>query len=376
MFQSGTSSDQMSSFCIQVPSLTQPLSWRQDGVNKDHQIKLDEQESNGTMESEPMMMDSITETERSSDKSSDPGEGTQVESVFHKKFDKMRKHTMASESLSRKSSTESQPSLVIASEHDSEQESMAVEVPNQDLAKLRLNDEVMEMEQPRKKSAVESHPQLLAQLSAPSQNTFQPGFLKLPLKMSPSPPSPTNNQQSMVLNVPKYSGRTSSVAKEMPTLASHLNSVPVGSIFQSQIESNTMMGSQGKDPAHCMALSHLKDRLVNKKYDSSDSLDRLEDSHGMNKLQKDTDEEKMMKKMSDNFQMNPAMIRPGLSPEQMSGIPPSIYQQVRQLHILLVPLQGVHLVPSVLVHLPVCWDFKFCQTCLTRRHMSKNFVES
>ncbi|KAK3082888.1 hypothetical protein FSP39_008096 [Pinctada imbricata] len=264
--------DHLSSFCIQVPSISKPI-WNPDSresANMEHSIKFGELESKvDASEMGLGTMDSINESDRSSDKTSDSSEPVNLEmGIFHKKFDKVRKHARSTEDEALgKNNNESHSSFT--SPGDDSDDTMNVDdVPNYGLAKLNIHDEItMDVnDKPKKKTAVESHPQLLAQLNTPSKNPVQSGFLKLPLKMPPSPTNSTPQSSQVMLNVPKYSSRSSSVAKEMPTLASHLNSAPLAPVFPraSGPHNNVVGDSLENDQVKNSTLLGLKDRISQK----------------------------------------------------------------------------------------------------------------
>ncbi|XP_062608592.1 uncharacterized protein LOC134270365 [Saccostrea cucullata] len=204
-------------------------------------------------------------------------ESQESSSVFHKKFDKMRKHLISTENeAERKSKAEDEDVMIdedtsvssqdnVINERNDESQSMD-DIPNKDLEKLKINDDTKEK---KTKSAVESHPQLLAHLNSSTPN-LQMGFLKLPLQVSPKQTTTASSPQ-VLLNIPKYSGRPSSVAKELPTLASQLNSTPLSST-----SSFTRFVEQGnrRDNMHSETMSHLKDKLM-RKYDSMENLDKV-----------------------------------------------------------------------------------------------------
>lgn len=196
-------------------------------------------------------------------------------SVFHKKFDKLRKHLIPTdnEESERKSKEEevmldednnasTQDNFI--NERNDESQSMD-DIPNKDLEKLHINDDIKDK---KTKSAVESHPQLLAHLNS-STPSLQMGFLKLPLQVSPKQTTTASSSQ-VLLNIPKVSGRPSTVAKELPTLASQLNSAPLShtSPFSRLVDQ-----SNRRDNMHSETMSHLKDKLM-RKYDSMENLDK------------------------------------------------------------------------------------------------------
>lgn len=197
-------------------------------------------------------------------------------SVFHKKFDKLRKHLIPTdnEESERKSKEEEEVMLDedtnastqdnFINERNDESQSMD-DIPNKDLEKLHINDDIKDK---KTKSAVESHPQLLAHLNS-STPSLQMGFLKLPLQVSPKQTTTASSSQ-VLLNIPKVSGRPSTVAKELPTLASQLNSAPLShtSPFSRLVDQ-----SNRRDNMHSETMSHLKDKLM-RKYDSMENLDK------------------------------------------------------------------------------------------------------
>lgn len=203
-------------------------------------------------------------------------ENQESSSVFHKKFDKLRKHLILTDNEeSERKSKEEEEVMVdedtnastqdnFINERNDESQSMD-DIPNKDLEKLRINDDIKDK---KAKSAVESHPQLLAHLNS-STPSLQMGFLKLPLQVSPKQTTTVSSSQ-VLLNIPKVSGRPSTVAKELPTLASQLNSAPLShtSPFSRIVDQNNR-----RDNMHSETMSHLKDKLM-RKYDSMENLDK------------------------------------------------------------------------------------------------------
>ena len=206
-------------------------------------------------------------------------ESQESSSVFHKKFDKMRKHLIPtdSEETERKSSkTEDEEEELMVDEdanvstqdnivNERNEESQCMDdIPNKDLEKLHISDK-----DKKTKSAVESHPQLLAHLNSTTPS-LQMGFLKLPLQVSPKQTTTPASSSQVLLNIPKVSGRPSTVAKELPTLASQLSSAPLSgtSPFTRIVDAGTR-----RENMHSETMSHLKDKLM-RKYDSMENLDK------------------------------------------------------------------------------------------------------
>jgi hypothetical protein len=247
-------------------------------------------------------------------------ESQESSSVFHKKFDKMRKHLISpeSEETERRIKAEKEEIMIDDDTNVSTQdnpvderneESQAFDdIPNKDLERLKIDD----TKDRKTKSAVESHPQLLAHLNSTAPN-LQMGFLKLPLQVSPK--QATTSSSQVLLNIPKYSGKPSTVAKELPTLASQLNSAPLKSTSPF-----TRVVDQGnrRDNMHSETMSHLKDKLM-RKYDSMENLDKI----GPIQSQQVNENDKHPKISSASNPNIPAeLYPPGMCSNNVSGVFP------------------------------------------------------
>ncbi|XP_048774693.1 uncharacterized protein LOC125679482 isoform X2 [Ostrea edulis] len=250
-------------------------------------------------------------------------ESQESSSVFHKKFDKMRKHLISTESeeTERKIKTEKEEVMIDDDTNVSTQDNPVNErsdefqafddIPNKDLERLKINDDTKDK---KTKSAVESHPQLLAHLNSSAPN-LQMGFLKLPLQVSPKQ---TTSSSQVLLNIPKYSGKPSTVAKELPTLASQLSSAPLNSTSPF-----TRVVDQGnrRDNMHSETMSHLKDKLM-RKYDSMENLDKIGriPSHQSQQVSENDKHPKISSASNPNIPAE--LYPPGMCSNNISGVFP------------------------------------------------------
>lgn len=159
--------------------------------------------------------------------------------IFHKKFDKLRRHNKANNEGEK--SRPSSPERKVPQAENIVTEAKKVEKP--------------------KKSTIEAHPQLFAHLNSPvtlPKPPYNPFMAQQPL-----PASNISSRDPMLVNTPR--GMKSSVQKS--PFVDTLISKHAG-ISKEQVE-------PGEKDVHQSTMLHLKDKLL-RKYDSMENLNKIE----------------------------------------------------------------------------------------------------
>ncbi|XP_063411109.1 ecdysone-inducible protein E75-like [Mytilus trossulus] len=211
-----------------LKSSFKPIPPREEGIHGSQEIQKEEISQPGS----PMAVDQDDESE---DKVK----------IFHKKFDKLRKHHIHNNTHGEEKSRPTTPDNS-ASNGTKSNESVAMEP--------KKNEKV-------KKSTIEAHPQLFAHLNSPVQKSYNPFMSHQQLVTS-------NNREQLLLNVPRVMKSTVQKSQFVD------NGVP-------QKSDKEFAGDVADRDLHHSTKLHLKDKLL-RKYDSTENLSKIDHGHGSN----------------------------------------------------------------------------------------------
>lgn len=194
--------------------------------------------------------------------------------VFHKKFDRMRKHMIHSNTEKK---TEEEPVEMAIKPFANGTHIMASQVietvdkfEEKEMPKEQFEDSTKEKP---KLSAVEKHPQLLAHLKAPNPNIQQhTGFGFSPVVQ------PSNHQDHPILNIPQRPLMVVGGAQSIQSNTQDSHSKPdqgeIIKILGQPLDNSQVMKLNTKEQFHATAVSHLKDKLM-RKFDSMENLQKI-----------------------------------------------------------------------------------------------------
>lgn len=212
----------------------------------------------------PMAVDDAPETSNVISNHASPSNSPPVE-VFHKKFDKLRKHTIAN--TEKNEVEESEMVSVTPAEKNTQN------APNKMEEKASENVKVTP-DKP-KLSAVDKHPQLLAHLKAPNPTIqYRPyfsGSRQVPGFVNPPPQGGGDKMKIEPQEQPKQINYT-----KCPMVNNTLNTE--NELTNGYVSNKNMMNGEQREQFHAATVSHLKDKLL-RKYDSMENLNKIGQNH-------------------------------------------------------------------------------------------------
>ncbi|KAL5006017.1 hypothetical protein ScPMuIL_017175 [Solemya velum] len=207
----------------------------------------------------------------------DVGEPVATPEVFHKKFDRMRKHVIHSNTERKVEEEPVDLKPFINGKHETNTQTTGTvdAVEERDVQKELLEDSAKEKP---KLSAVEKHPQLLAHLKAPNPNIQQhPSFSFTPVAQHRAVVSGDGISDHPILNIPQrplMAPGAQSIQSIIPDSHSKPEQGELVKIMGQQPDTPQAMKLNSKEQFHATAVSHLKDKLM-RKFDSMENLQKI-----------------------------------------------------------------------------------------------------